>query len=90
LARYVVTTLVSLDPAVAPNPEAFPTRLLMRYRRAVAELCGRRVARRSWVGLIHIPNAAAALLGEGAAYLARTPKGWRIWYTTIQSELFEA
>jgi hypothetical protein len=85
---YVVTTLFSLDPAVAPNHDALPTRLLTRYRRTAAELCGRRVARRSWVVLIHFPNAAAALLGEGAAYLARSPKGWRIWHATIQSELF--
>ncbi|MDQ3856842.1 MAG: hypothetical protein M3327_00085 [Actinomycetota bacterium] len=84
---HFVIALFSLDTGFPPNPASFPPRLLNRYRNIAADWCGLAVAERSWVALIHFPNAAAALLGEGVAYLARTPRGWRIWYRAIGSEL---
>ena len=86
---YFVIALFSLDPAFPPNPVSFPPRLLDRYRSVAADRCGRTVAERSWVALIHFPNAAGALLGEGVAYLVRTPRRWRIWYRALGSELAE-
>jgi hypothetical protein len=84
---YFVTALISLDPAFPSNPKTLPPRLLDRYRNIAADQCGRAVAERSWIALIYFPNAAAALLAEGVAYLAPTPNGWRIWYRALGSDL---
>jgi len=78
---YTPVGLVSLNPATAF------LRMASRYHQAAALKCGRRVANRSWVAFIDFPNAKGALLGQGVAFLARTPTGWRIWGTTVVSEL---
>ena len=82
---YSVTALFSLDPAAARS--AWPQRMLRPYRRAAIRLCGQAVADRSWVVLVHLPRAVGALQAEGVAFLARTATGWRIWATTVGSEL---
>ena len=62
-------------------------RVVARYHKAAAAACGNRVASRSWVALIQFPQAGSALQGAGVAFLARTAAGWRIWGTTVVSEL---
>jgi hypothetical protein len=78
---YWTVAALSLDPA-----HSFFTPVRPYHRAAVAK-CGKRVAAQSWVVLIEFPNAADALSGEGVAFLARTPHGWRIWGTSVVSEL---
>ena len=78
---YWSVAALSLDPAHAYFT---PVRA---YRRAAVAKCGPKVAARSWVVLIQFPNAASAEQGEGVAFLAPTPAGWRIWGTTVVSSL---
>ena len=84
---YSVTGVFSLDVASTHGAPAAWRRTLRRYGDAAGNVCGGTVARRSWVVLIHFPRAQNALGGEGVAFLARTRAGWRIWATTVASEL---
>jgi hypothetical protein len=78
---YWPVAALSLNPAHA---DFTPVRA---YRRAAVAKCGLKVAARSWVVLIQFPDAASAQQGDGVAFLARTPAGWRIWGTTVVSSL---
>ena len=44
-----------------------------------AKACGKAVIRASWVAFVRLPNAPADA-ADHIVYLARTEKGWRIWY----------
>jgi hypothetical protein len=73
--------------SLKPDGGEFLPRVVARYHKAAAAACGNRVASRSWVALIQFPQAGGALQGAGVAFLAHTAAGWRIWGTTVISEL---
>ncbi len=84
---YSVVGVFSLDLGSTHGAPSAWRRALRRYGQAARNLCGETVARRSWVALVNFPRAANALVGEGVAFLTRTRDGWRIWATTVASEL---
>ncbi len=84
---YSVIAIFSLDLGNSHGTPAAWRRALRRYRDAAQNLCGVPVAGRSWVVLLNFPRAIGALQGEGVAFVARTRVGWRIWATTVASEL---
>ncbi len=84
---YSVLAVFSLDLESSHGGPVAWRRALRRYREVARTVCGRTVARRSWVALLRFPRAANALAGEGVAFLAKSRDGWRIWATTIASEL---
>jgi hypothetical protein len=50
------------------------------YHQLAAKRCGQAVAANSWLALVHFPEAATPDTASGVAFLARTPRGWRLWY----------
>jgi hypothetical protein len=52
-----------------------------RYVHIAAAACGRDAARRSWVVVADLPQAAAASVGSSQVFfLAREDGRWRVWY----------
>ncbi len=81
--HYVVVAVARLDRAY-PSTTIPRLRLLIARHRAISRrLCGAIVANRSWVVFLYFPSAPAALLGDGIAYFARTPHGWRLWHRQV-------
>jgi hypothetical protein len=72
---YHVVALLSLDDALVAEPIS-----RKRYVRVATDACGRAVADRSWVVILHFPGAPMASLVPLVVYVARTADGWRPWY----------
>jgi hypothetical protein len=81
---YSIVALFSLDPTAQADASiadlhkaSFSPGL---YRRKAMEACGATVASRSWLAVMDFPRAAMATLDPALAYLARTHRGWKVWY----------
>lgn len=81
--NYTITTLLSLDPAYGP----YQMTLRNKYRSIASRFCGAKAAQRSWVVIFQVPKAGSADYGDGAALIARTSHGWRIWEALAASSI---
>jgi hypothetical protein len=84
IKHYSVRALFSLDrtaeaSAATPQLHTAPFSQSL-YRRKAAAACGATVATRSWLAVMEFPGAAMATLSPALAYLARTHRGWKVWY----------
>ena len=48
--------------------------------RHARELCGPSTASRSWSATLYFPYCQLPCAGPWTAYLAKTPRGWGLWY----------
>lgn len=74
--HYEITGIVSL--VGAPTLQGRP-----RFHGLALRKCGRPVANASWVVLFAVPAAQTVRYSTGAAFLAPTSRGWRLWYPLI-------
>lgn len=73
--KYDVSALYSLVSGSAKEPAA-THRAWLRARK----LCGAETASRSWAVTLYFPLCQIPCAGPGTAYLARSPRGWSLWY----------
>lgn len=75
--HYVITATVAFGEG---GPQLTDRTRLYRYAQ---RKCGTKVAQASWVVLFQVPEASRYTPSVAAAYLARTRRGWRLWYPLI-------
>jgi hypothetical protein len=56
---------------------------MRRYLRKAVHACRERIADRSWIVFVQLPNAPAANVSILAFYVVRTAHGWKPWYETV-------